>query len=259
MKKIIIPLFITSILFSSCMTMKKHEQALDVQNSGWTKKYDKLQSEYDALNKEKERLLASSSEALEAKEKELARKEKEIQDREKKVKELRLMISAERNAIASLKAEVSNALKGFTPEELQVQVRNGKLYVSLSDKLLFPSGSDVVNVRGESALSMLAGVLANSDLEIMVEGHTDTVPISTARNYDNWDLSVHRATSVARIMIENGIPPQRIVSCGRGEFMPVADNRLEGGRQLNRRTEIILSPRLDKLWELTEDETVSGY
>jgi len=103
---------------------------------------------------------------------------------------------------------------------------------------------------------MLAAVLANSDLEIMVEGHTDPVPISTERNKDNWDLSAHRATSVTRIMTENGIPAERIIASGRGQFHPLASNETTTGRQLNRRTEIVLAPKLDKLWKLTEQEEI---
>jgi chemotaxis protein MotB len=113
-----------------------------------------------------------------------------------------------------------------------------------------------VNKRGKEAIGMLAAVLRNSDLEVMVEGHTDPVPINTSRNPDNWDLSVHRATSVTRIFTENGIPAQRIIASGRGPFHPVAENETSEGRQMNRRTEIVLAPKLDKLWKLTEQEEI---
>ena len=105
---------------------------------------------------------------------------------------------------------------------------------------------------------MLAAVLKNSDLEIMVEGHTDDVPINTSRNKDNWDLSAHRATSATRIMIDNGVAPQRLLATGRSEYHPLAENSTSEGRQTNRRTEIVLAPKLDKLWKLTEQDKESA-
>lgn len=188
----------------------------------------------------------------------MSEKEKLLAEKENTLSELKEMITRERNAIQNLKKEVCDALKCYTPDELTIEVRDGKLYVSMSDKLLFPSGSDVVNPRGKEAVIMLADVLANSSMEIMVEGHTDNVPISNGRNRDNWDLSAHRATSVSRIMIENGIKPERIISSGRGEFHPVAGNETAEGKQKNRRTEIVLAPKLDKLWKLTENDNMSS-
>lgn len=104
---------------------------------------------------------------------------------------------------------------------------------------------------------MLADLLASSDLEIMIEGHTDSIPIRTVRYEDNWALSVDRATTVARIMIENGVNNDRVIASGRGSTQPIASNETENGRQLNRRTEIVLAPKLDKLWKLAEEEPVT--
>ncbi len=245
--KVILAIFISWSVISSCVSKRKYHEALSSRAS-WEQKYNDLNGNYAKLQQEKQQLAATSSE-------ELNNKQAALDDEEKKMREMKSMIDAQRNAIQNLKKEVCSALKCFSPDELTIEIRDGKLYVSMSDKLLFPSGSDRVNNRGKEAISMLAAVLNNSDLEIMVEGHTDPVPINTSRNKDNWDLSVHRATSVTRIFTENGISPQRIIAAGRGEFHPVAENVSSEGRQENRRTEIVLAPKLDKLWKLTEDNT----
>lgn len=240
-------------LLSSCVSTKKYDEALGtIQNA--ESRYLALADDYEALQSEKQRLEASTSEALKKKERELAEKERMLADREEKVKELRALQQAQKDAVEALKQEVCSALKCFTPDELKVNVREGKLYVSMSDKLLFPSGSDQMNERGQMAVEMLSAVLSNSDLEIVVEGHTDDVPIHNGTNKDNWDLSVHRATTVTREMIDNGISPKRIIAGGRGEYKPVDSNESAEGRKQNRRTEIVLAPKLDKLWELTEED-----
>ena len=145
-----------------------------------------------------------------------------------------------------------NALLGFNSDELSVEIKNGKVYVSMSDKLLFKSGSSAVEDKGRDALKLLAGVLdKNSDIDILVEGHTDNVPIKTSVYKDNWDLSVARATSIVRILTNDyKIVPTRLTASGKGEFFPKADNDTAEGRASNRRTEIILSPKLDELMKL---------
>jgi len=188
----------------------------------------------------------------------LTAKEMELRERERKLEQMEALVQEQKNAVNALHQEVCSALKCFTPEELKIDVRNGKLYVSLSEQLLFPSGSASVNDRGEEAVTMLAAVLSNSDLEIMVEGHTDDVPINTAKFQDNWALSVARANAVTRLFVGEGVDPNRIISCGRGEFAPIASNETATGRQANRRTEIVLAPRLDRLWKLTEQEDLNA-
>jgi len=133
-----------------------------------------------------------------------------------------------------------------------VEVKNGKVYVSMSDKLLFKSGSAAVEAKGKEAIKVLAGVLdKNRDIDILIEGHTDNVPIKTAVYRDNWDLSVARATSIVRILTdEYKIEPTRLTASGKGEFSPRASNETSGSRALNRRTEIILSPKLDEIMQL---------
>ncbi len=240
-------------LFASCVSSRKYKEAVSARDDYYSR-YAALNESYNKLQDEKKSLEASAS----GKQKQLSEKEAALKAEEEKMREMKSLVDAQRNAIRNLKQQVCNALKCFTPDELTVDVRDGKLYVSMSDKLLFPSGSDIVNSRGKEAISMLAAVLANSDLEIMVEGHTDNVPIHNSHNKDNWDLSVHRATSVSRILIDNGISSQRIIPGGRGEFHPVASNESTEGRQLNRRTEIVLAPKLDKLWKLTEAEDIAA-
>ena len=226
--------------------------------SQWENKYSQLQNDYNSLQSDKQKSEAMASQTMMQNQKEIDSKNKALLDEQQKLQEMKALIDAQRNAIQNLKKEVCSALKCFTPDELTIEIREGKLYVSMSDKLLFPSGSDVVNSRGREAISMLAAVLENSDLEIMVEGHTDNVPIRTSRNRDNWDLSAHRATNVTRIFVENGIKAERIIASGRGEFHPLESNTNADGRQSNRRTEIVLSPKLDKLWKLTEQETTTS-
>ena len=255
--RIILIVIMSATMVTSCVSNRKYKEAVN-SGSNWKQKYDDLQSDYTKLQGDKQSLEASMSASIKNKEDALSDKEKALNDEERKLQEMKSLIDAQRNAIRNLKQEVCSALKCFTPDELTVEVRDGKLYVSMSDKLLFPSGSDVVNARGKEAISMLAAVLTNSDLEIMIEGHTDNVPISSARNKDNWDLSTHRATSVIRIFTADGIPSDRIIASGRGEYHPLADNTSAQGRQSNRRTEIVLAPKLDKLWKLTEQEDITS-
>lgn len=254
--KFIIAFVLAGGLLSGCVSMNKYQASLS-ERQQLTEKNEDLEARINKLNNKLDEVKATSSAELDAKEQALREKEKELAEREMKTQELAEMIDAQRKAIDDLKQEVCSALKCFTPDELTIEVRDGKLYVSLSDKLLFPSGSDVVNERGREAIELLSAVLANSDLEIMVEGHTDAVPINTSRNKDNWDLSAHRATSVTRIMTENGIEPERIIASGRSKFHPLASNETTEGRQTNRRTEIVLSPKLDKLWKLTEEDQMT--
>jgi chemotaxis protein MotB len=156
------------------------------------------------------------------------------------------------DAMTKLLNTIMDALMNFKTDELNVYLKDGNVYVSLEEKLLFKSGSDEVNPKGKEVLKSLATILNKTkDITVMVEGHTDNVPIKTQLFKDNWDLSTARAISILRILIkECGFDPNRITASGRGEFHPIKPNDTDEGRSANRRTEIILSPDLKDLESL---------
>lgn len=182
----------------------------------------------------------------------LKEKMDKLAEREATINELQAEIKAQNDRVSALLQSVKDALLGFSSDELTVTQKDGKVYVAMSDKLLFESGSAQVNKQGKEALGKLAEVLKKqNDIDVFIEGHTDTKPIKTVQFKDNWDLSVVRATSVVRILTKDyGVNPLQIVPSGRGEFMPVDDNETADGRARNRRTEIIMAPRLDKLMDI---------
>ena len=190
---------------------------------------------------------------------ELSKRMKELGEREETIRQLQGVVNEQNERVRSLLDNVKSALKGFSSDELTVREEGGKVYVAMSDKLLFESGKAVVNEQGKVALGKLAGVLnRQTDIDVFIEGHTDSVPINTAVFKDNWDLSVIRATSVVRILTdEYAVNPMQIQPCGRGEFKPVDTNQTADGRARNRRTEIIIAPRLDKLYEIISAQTES--
>ncbi len=195
------------------------------------------------------------NETLRQKSDDLNKKERLLQERERALKEMQDIIARQDSITRRLNDILRNALLGFQSDELSVEIRNGKVYVSMSDKLLFKSGSASVEAKGKRAITVLAEVLQkNPDVDILVEGHTDNIPIRTNLYRDNWDLSVARATSIVRILTEEfKIAPVRLTASGRGEFMPRATNATPEGRASNRRTEIILSPKLDEIMEILKN------
>ena len=184
----------------------------------------------------------------------LSQKMEELNERERTINELQDMINAQNEKVQRLLSSVKDALLGFSSDELTITEKDGKVYVAMSDKLLFESGSARVDKRGKEALAKLAEVLnKQTDIDVYIEGHTDSKPINTAQFKDNWDLSVIRATSVVRILTKDyGVNPLQIQPSGRGEYMPVADNESADGRSKNRRTEIIMAPKLDKLYQILQ-------
>jgi chemotaxis protein MotB len=174
-----------------------------------------------------------------------------ITEQAKRLADMQKIVQGQKDIMNKLKKTVSDALVGFTPEELSVEIKNGNIYVSLQEKLLFKSGSDQVDPKGKEALQKLATVLNNNpDINVNIEGHTDSIPIK-GKFADNWALSVARATSIVRILTkENHVSPLRVIASGRGEFFPVESNSTDAGRARNRRTEIILSPNLAELFKL---------
>lgn len=178
-----------------------------------------------------------------------------LSEREKKVKELEHVLQNKEKAVQDLRSRIANALLNFKENDISVKVKNGKVYVSLAEQLLFGSGSVEVDAKGVTALQQLAKAIRDQkDINIMVEGHTDNVPVSRKSAYmnDNWDLSVMRATSITRILTRGGVSPAQITASGRAEFSPLASNDSAQNKQKNRRTEIIITPDLDELFKILE-------
>ncbi len=209
--------------------------------------------------REFEKLLSSNLSQQEKMDAMLKNQRDALAERERTINDLRAIIQKQNDLVNNLLTQVTDALVSFSSDELTVQMKDGKVYVAMSDKLLFKSGSADVDKRGKEALALLADVLIKQpDIDIFIEGHTDNVPIKTSRFTDNWDLSVLRATSVVRILTtEYKVDPKQIIPSGRSQYFPVDDNSTAEGRSKNRRTEIILSPKLDKLFKmLNEYQTI---
>lgn len=176
----------------------------------------------------------------------------EIQQQQQRLQQLQGLIDRQRQATEALRAKVAQALNAFTSDQLTVAMKNGKVYVSLSENLLFPSGSAEVNAGGKDALKTLAmALIQNPEINVLVEGHTDSIPI-TKRFPDNWALSVARSTEIVRILTADSVAATRLTASGRSSYEPIAPNETPEGRARNRRTEIILAPRLDELMGLIE-------
>ena len=175
-----------------------------------------------------------------------------IEEQATRLNNLETMIQSQREMMSKLKNSIADALMKYKTDQLYVYIKDGSVYVSLQEKLLFKSGSDVVDPIGQAALLTLVKVLKDTkDISVMIEGHTDNVPIKTVRFKDNWDLSTARATAIVRFMTaDNGFNPIRITASGKGEFKPVKPNDTAEGRAANRRTEVILSPDLNELYKL---------
>jgi chemotaxis protein MotB len=179
--------------------------------------------------------------------------QQQLEEEQQRLAAMRELMDKQRQAIENLRQKMTNALVNFKPEELTVSIKNGKVYVSLQEGLLFPSGSAEVNPRGKEALGKLAQALnTNPDISAMIEGHTDSIPMR-GKYEDNWALSTARATSIVRILTDTyKVDPVRVTASGRSKYDPIDTNETPEGRSKNRRTEIILSPKLDELMKLLE-------
>ena len=221
---------------------------------------DRLTKTSANSDKEIKKLLADlqkSQEKLQAREDALDKSEKSLKDKEKNLAELQRIVSRQDSMMKSLKKKVSDALKGYEGNGIEVVNKNGKVYVSLDEKLLFKSGKWDVDAKGANALKKLSNFIAeNKDINIVIEGHTDDVPYKGNGNVeDNWDLSAKRATSIVRILISNkNVNPSQISATGRAEYMPVDKANTAEARAKNRRTEIILSPKMDELLKAMSGE-----
>jgi len=218
------------------------------------KTQEELQVKEDAL-KELERKLNLRRKNLEELQAYLDQLKKDLDDRNARLVELEQILARKDSAVMALRRKVSDALFGFEGKGLSVKLQNGKVYVSLDERLMFKSGSHVVDANGVAAMKQLIPVLEqNPDINIMVEGHTDDVRFpERGELVDNWDLSVKRATSIVRILLDGTkISPVRITAAGRSQYLPVDPAKTPEARQKNRRTEIILTPKLDELFEILD-------
>lgn len=197
---------------------------------------------------EKESQLASESERLE-------KLQNELNERSARVDQLEGLIASKEAAMQRLKDAVSTALQGFEGKGLTVERKNGKVYVSMENKLLFSSGSWAVNGEGQRAVVNLASVLTdNPDINVLIEGHTDNVPYGgKGVLLDNWDLSTKRATAIVRILVNNNVNAEQITAAGRSKYVPLTSNSSSSGKAKNRRIEIILAPNLDAINDLLEE------
>jgi len=212
-----------------------------------------LQTAQDNLQK-KEDLLRQLEESLDTKKASLDELTFELEKRNSRLLELEKILDAQKKIVQDLKNKVSEALLGFENNGLTVTMKDGKVYVSLDEKLLFKSASWDIDANGKNALKKLAGVLEkNPEIQVTIEGHTDNVPYNPTGGQlkDNWDLSVKRATTVVRVLLEGSkIDPKRLTAAGRSEYMPVDNRSTTDARQKNRRTEVVLTPDLTPLYDM---------
>jgi chemotaxis protein MotB len=245
-------------------------RGIDLRNTG--QKLATLEKEHEQLNTYYKNLMTSSGklnrdiaqqqEQLAAFQETLSATRKlndslsnSLAEREKKVRDLEQVLANKDKAVQDLRSRIQNALLNFKENDLTVTVKNGKVYVSLAEQLLFGSGSIDVDSKGVTALQQLAKAIKDQkDINVLIEGHTDNVPISKKSQYmsDNWDLSVMRATSITKILTRAGVSPNQITASGRGEHVPLAPNDSPANKQKNRRTEIIITPDLDELFKILE-------
>ncbi|WP_457609717.1 OmpA family protein [Lutibacter sp.] len=248
--------------------LSTQKEILDNEYVSLKNKYNNLDESYELLLAQSSKKLAVQSKKnkelltqLEEKEKKLAAEsnrleklQKELNLRAKQIDELQRLIDAKEAKMQQLKNAISNALHNFEGKGLTVVRKNGKIYVSMENKLLFNSGSWAVGVQGKKAVKQLASVLSkNKDIQVLIEGHTDNVPYKGTTLIDNWDLSVKRATAIVRILENNGVNPTQITAAGRSKFMPIDTNKTAEGKAKNRRIEIILAPNFDEISKLLNE------
>ena len=245
--------------------------ALQQELTALHKKYEALNESYSALEQNSSKEIADNIQKnrellaqLEAKELALAAEndrllklEADMQERSQRIAELELLITSKDQAMRDLKNAISSALTAFEGKGLTVEQRNGKVYVSMENKLLFKSGSWAIGSKGRIAIEQLGSVLAdNPEIAVLIEGHTDNDPFSSGGQIaNNWDLSTKRATAIVQILSENAsINPESLTAAGRGEYAPIASNDDTEGKAKNRRIEVILTPKLDEISKLLNND-----
>ncbi len=258
--------FLLMMVFTSCVSSKKYNESQSAlaeaqqkyrgDSTFYAQKFGDLDKSVRELEERKATLqnqIEAMNNEIDSINRQSATQQGLLSEQQKRIDYLQSLIDQQRKTVNDLKNTIANALTSFSANDLTVSEKNGKVYVSLSENLLFPSGSAVVNKKGIEALGKLAEVLnKNPDININIEGHTDTVPIR-GRYQDNWELSVARATSIVRILTNTyKLDPVRIIASGHSQYDPVDTNTTSEGRAKNRRTEIILIPKLDELYRLIE-------
>ena len=243
--------------------LRSELNALRTSHENLKKSYDALEENSntaiaDNIKKNRELLaqLEAKEQALEAENNRLKALKQELDSRSQRVEELESIIASKDANMRALKDAISKALTDFEGKGLTVEQRDGKVYVSMENKLLFESGSWAVGSQGKTAVRQLGNVLAqNPEIAILIEGHTDNVPYTGSGQLSgNWDLSTKRATAIVNILRENAaINPENLTAAGRGEFAPIASNETSEGRAKNRRIEVILTPKLDEISKLLNE------
>ena len=235
------------------------------------KKYGALNDSYTALEQNSSKAIADNVQknrellaqldakevALAAENNRLLKLEADMQERSQRIAELEALIASKDQAMRDLKDAISKALTAFEGKGLTVEQRDGKVYVSMENKLLFKSGSWAIGPEGRTAIEQLGTVLAdNPDIAVLIEGHTDNDPFSSGGQIaNNWDLSTKRATAIVQILSENeAINPESLTAAGRGEFAPIASNETVEGKAKNRRIEVVLTPKLDEISKLLNND-----
>lgn len=224
---------------------------LEKNISDITQNNNSLQQNINNLKQQLESTSRDAAGKIASQQSMLNKSKEELAEQQRKLESLQGLLEQQKKNADALRQKMADALIKFNSNELTVSVKNGKVYVSLQESLLFPSGSAAVNPKGKEALGTLAGVLNNNpDINVNIEGHTDSIPIK-GRFEDNWALSTARATSIVRILTKDyKVDPIRVEASGHSLYDPVDSNTTPEGRARNRRTEIILSPKLDELYNL---------
>lgn len=260
-------LFICFVLFiSSCVPKRQllsAEQTVDKLRADSTQFANRisslesnlsdLENKRTALQQQLEATRKEATSRLQDASSRLNMSQEQIASQQQRLEQLQSLIDQQRKNTELLRSKINDALVGFNSNELTVATKNGKVYVSLQENLLFPSGSAVVNPKGKQALSKLAEVLnTNTNINVNIEGHTDSIPMK-GKFEDNWALSVGRSTAIVRILTDTyKVDPTRVTASGRSRYEPIESNSTAEGRAKNRRTEIILEPKLDQLMQLIQ-------
>jgi chemotaxis protein MotB len=277
MKSLKFLVVILLVLFTSCVSQKKYSDlqnqsdrfvndlklcqnermVLETNLANETSKVSKLESQLDYFKITNTNLLDRLSDlsVVSKSGAESIKKSLEaLNEQNKYIKDLTTSMQRKDSLNLVLVMNLKRSLDDFDDEDITIEVKKGVVYVSISDKMLFKSGSFKISDRAKEVIGKIAKIINDhKELDILVEGHTDTVPISTECMADNWDLSVKRATSIVRLMqTEFGVQPQRMTAGGRSEYIPVQTNDTSEGRAINRRTEIIILPKLDQFFKLLE-------